>query len=68
MVAVLKTEGLSKRFGSFHAVRDLSLEVEEGDIYGFLGLNGAGKTTTLRMVLQLIRPNAGRVKFELFLF
>ena len=62
MVAVLKTEGLSKRFGSFHAVRDLSLEVEEGDIYGFLGLNGAGKTTTLRMVLQLIRPNAGRVE------
>ena len=61
MVAVLKTEGLSKRFGRIEAVRDLSLEVEEGDIYGFLGLNGAGKTTTLRMVLQLIRPTSGHV-------
>ncbi len=61
MVAVLRTEGLSKRFGSLHAVEDLNLQVEEGDIYGFLGLNGAGKTTTMRMILRLIRPTAGRV-------
>ena len=61
MVSVLKTEGLSKHFGSFHAVEDLNLQVEEGDIYGFLGLNGAGKTTTIRMILRLIRPTAGRV-------
>ena len=61
MVAVLKTEGLSKNFGRFRAVQDVSLDVQEGDIYGFLGLNGAGKTTTLRMILRLIRPTGGRV-------
>ncbi len=61
MVAVLRTEGLTKTFGAFVAVRALDLEVQEGDIFGFLGLNGAGKTTTLRMVLRLIRPDAGRV-------
>ena len=61
MVAVLKTEGLSKRFGKLQAVQDLTLDVEEGDIYGFLGLNGAGKTTTMRMLLRLIRPDGGRV-------
>src|SRR5436190_16328763 len=61
MVAVLQTQGLSKRFGAFQAVQDLNLEVQEGDIYGFLGLNGAGKTTTMRMILRLIRPTAGRV-------
>ena len=61
MVAVLRTEGLSKSFGTFRAVDDLSLEVEEGDIYGFLGVNGAGKTTTMRMILRLIRATSGRV-------
>jgi ABC-2 type transport system ATP-binding protein len=61
MVAVLKTEGLTKHFGRFRAVQDLNLEVDEGDIYGFLGLNGAGKTTSMRMMLRLIRPTAGRV-------
>lgn len=61
MSVVLRTEGLTKRFGRFAAVQDLTLEVHEGDIYGFLGLNGAGKTTTLRMMLRLIRPTAGRV-------
>ncbi|HLF92469.1 MAG TPA: ATP-binding cassette domain-containing protein, partial [Planctomycetota bacterium] len=61
MVAVLKTEGLTKHFGGFRAVDDVSLQVEEGDLYGFLGLNGAGKTTSMRMMLRLIRPTAGRV-------
>src|ERR1043165_660387 len=61
MVAVLKTEGLTKHFGLLRAVQDLNLEVLEGDLYGFLGLNGSGKTTTMRMVLGLIRPTAGRV-------
>jgi ABC-2 type transport system ATP-binding protein len=61
MTAVLRTEGLTRHFGKFRAVEDLSLEVHEGDIYGFLGLNGAGKTTTIRMILRLIRPTAGRV-------
>ncbi len=61
MTAVLRTEQLSKRFGDIAAVEALDLEVNEGDIFGFLGLNGAGKTTTLRMVLRLIRQDAGHV-------
>lgn len=61
MVALLRTEGLSKHFKAFKAVDDLSLDVEEGDLYGFLGLNGSGKTTTMRMMLRLIRPTSGRV-------
>ena len=62
MVAVLETEGLTRRFGRLTAVDDVNLRVDEGDIYGFLGLNGAGKTTTLRMCLKLIRPTAGRIR------
>jgi ABC-2 type transport system ATP-binding protein len=61
MVAVLKTEGLTKHFGRLKAVEDVDLEVQEGDIYGFLGLNGAGKSTTIRLALRLMRPTAGRV-------
>ncbi len=47
----LKIEHVTKRFGDFTAVDDLSLTVEEGMMYGFLGANGAGKTTTFRMIL-----------------
>ncbi|MBV8880877.1 MAG: ABC transporter ATP-binding protein [Planctomycetaceae bacterium] len=61
MVAILKTEGLTKHFGAFKAVQDLNLEVREGDLYGFLGPNGSGKTTSMRMILRLIRPTSGRV-------
>jgi ABC-2 type transport system ATP-binding protein len=51
---------LTKRYGRLTAVRELSLTVERGEIFGFLGLNGAGKTTTIRILLDLIRPSAGR--------
>jgi ABC-2 type transport system ATP-binding protein len=61
VVAILKTDGLTKHFGPIRAVQDVNLEVEEGDLYGFLGLNGSGKTTTMRMILRLIRPTAGTV-------
>ncbi|MDE0880844.1 MAG: ATP-binding cassette domain-containing protein, partial [Sphingomonas bacterium] len=47
---------MTKRFGAFVAVDDLSFSVREGEVFGFLGGNGAGKTTTLRMVLDIIRP------------
>ena len=60
--AALSTHGLSKRFGSRPAVRDLDLEVRHGEVFGFLGPNGAGKTTTIRMMLGLIRPSAGTVE------
>lgn len=59
---VLKVESLAKRFGEVVAVNDLSFAVAPGEIYGFLGGNGAGKTTTLRMVLDIIRPTAGRIE------
>jgi ABC-2 type transport system ATP-binding protein len=57
---VVETRGLTKRYpGGLLAVDDLSLNVRQGEIYGFLGPNGAGKTTTLRMLVGLIRPTAG---------
>jgi ABC-2 type transport system ATP-binding protein len=59
----LQTEGLTKRFGARTAVDRLTIRVERGDIYGFLGPNGAGKSTTLRMLLGLVRPTSGVIKF-----
>jgi len=56
--------GLSKSFGQVRAVSDLSFTVEPGSVTGFLGPNGAGKTTTLRMVLGLMRPDAGTATFD----
>jgi ABC-2 type transport system ATP-binding protein len=50
---------LSKRFGALDAVRDVSLTVQRGEVFGFLGLNGAGKTTTIRILLDLLRPSGG---------
>src|SRR5678816_2523792 len=61
----LQTANLTKRFGARTAVDRLSLRVEWGDIYGFLGPNGAGKSTTLRMLLGLVRPTSGTIKFPL---
>jgi ABC-2 type transport system ATP-binding protein len=56
---VIDVKGLTKRFGDLTAVRDLSIQVKSGHIYGFLGPNGSGKTTTLRMLTGLLRPDAG---------
>jgi daunorubicin resistance ABC transporter ATP-binding subunit len=53
-------EGLTKRFGDFTAVEDLSLEVRDGTVVSLLGPNGAGKTTTVRMLATLLRPDAGQ--------
>ena len=61
MDSALRLEGVSKRYGRFEAVRDLSFEVEKGTICGFLGPNGAGKTSTLRMILGLSEPTAGQI-------
>jgi ABC-2 type transport system ATP-binding protein len=62
MVPALKLEAVTKRYGDFTAVRDLSFVVRTGAILGFLGPNGAGKTTTLRMILGLVSPSAGRLE------
>lgn len=60
-LAALVIDGVTKRFGDFTAVDDLSFSVRAGEVFGFLGGNGAGKTTTLRMVLDIIRPDSGRI-------
>lgn len=52
--------GMTKRFGSLTAVKDIAMQVRRGEIYGFLGPNGSGKTTFLRMLCGLLRPDAGR--------
>ncbi len=57
---VIAIERLSKSYGATAAVQDLTLAVERGSIFGFLGANGAGKTTTMRMLCGLVRPSAGR--------
>ena len=55
----IRFDSLAKRYGPVAAVHDVSLEVPQGEIFGFLGLNGAGKTTTIRIVLDLVRPTSG---------
>lgn len=59
---VLELENVTKRFGDFTAVQDVSLSIPRGSIYGFLGPNGAGKTTTIRMIFDIIKPTSGRIK------
>jgi ABC-2 type transport system ATP-binding protein len=58
---ILQTERLTKRYGSLLAVQDLTLQVNEGEVFGFLGPNGAGKTTSINMMCGLLKPDAGRV-------
>ncbi len=58
---MIRLEHLSKSYGRIHAVADLNLEVEPGEVFGFLGPNGAGKTTTIRMLTGLLQPSGGRV-------
>ncbi|KAB8139036.1 ABC transporter ATP-binding protein [Gracilibacillus oryzae] len=60
----LLLENVTKKFGSFTAVDQLSLEIRENNIFGFLGANGAGKTTTFRMILNLIDPTNGSVTWN----
>ena len=60
----LLVEHINKSFAQFHVIKDLSMEVREGSIFGFLGPNGAGKTTTMRMILDIIRPDSGRITWN----
>ena len=59
MTLAIDVEGLSKRFGTLQAVDNVSLQIEQGHITGFLGPNGSGKTTTLRMLCGLLTPDSG---------
>ncbi len=61
-MTMIRTTHLSKKYGAVPAVEELSLTVNKGEIYGFLGNNGAGKTTTLRMLLGLVRPDSGTIE------
>ena len=58
---ILQIEGLTKRYGALTAVNNLTLDVYDGEVFGFLGPNGAGKTTSIQMMCGLLKPDAGRV-------
>lgn len=60
--SVIDTRGLGVRFGDFWGIRDLDLEVHEGEVFGFLGKNGAGKSTTIKLLLDLLRPDEGEAR------
>lgn len=62
MSTAIVAEHLSRRFGNFVAVDEVTFEVEQGEIFGYLGANGAGKSTTIRMLTGLLAPSAGRAK------
>jgi ABC-2 type transport system ATP-binding protein len=62
MVAAVLIQNLQKRYGSVEAVKDISFQVEPGEIFGLLGPNGAGKTTTIRCLCTLTTPDAGKVE------
>jgi len=59
--AILKVENLSKNYGKFPAVKEVSFELKRGEVFGFLGPNGAGKTTTIKVCTGLLKPSAGQV-------
>lgn len=62
MEAVIRTQGLTKRYGSHTPVNHVNLTVRQGEIYGFLGRNGAGKTTTIQMLTGLVKPTSGQIE------
>jgi len=58
---ILRAENIQKIYGSRKVVRDISLEVQQGEIIGLLGPNGAGKTTSFYMIVGMVKPNAGKI-------
>jgi ABC-2 type transport system ATP-binding protein len=62
MTAIIEVDSLTKRYGSKRGILDVSFQVEEGEVFGFLGPNGAGKTTTIRLLMALLRADAGRAR------
>lgn len=60
MRAAITVDRLTKKFGDFTAVNEISIEVEQGEIFGFLGANGAGKTTAMKMLIGLLTPTSGK--------
>ena len=66
MTSAIETDDLTKHFGDVRALEGLSIRVERGEVFGFLGANGAGKTTTIRLLLDLLRPTRGRARVNGF--
>ena len=62
MTAIIEVEGLTKSYGSKRGIINVSFHVEEGEVFGFLGPNGAGKTTTIRLLMALLRADAGTAR------
>ena len=62
MSSMIETQGLTKNYGSKRGIADVSLQVQEGEVFGFLGPNGAGKTTTIRLLMALLRADAGTAR------
>jgi ABC-2 type transport system ATP-binding protein len=62
MTAIIEVEGLTKRYGSKRGITAVSFQVEEGEVFGFLGPNGAGKTTTIRLLMALLKADAGTAR------
>ena len=60
-MSIISVNTISKKFGDTQAVRDLSFDVQPGEIFGLLGPNGAGKTTTIRMILDIFKPDSGSI-------
>jgi branched-chain amino acid transport system ATP-binding protein len=61
---MLEVEGLTKRFGGFTAVKEISFDLEAGEILGLIGPNGSGKSTTFNLIAGALRPNGGAIRFE----
>ena len=59
---MIKTENLTKKYGELFAIQSINLELDQGDLFGFIGPNGSGKTTTLRMILRIFHPDHGTVQ------
>jgi ABC-2 type transport system ATP-binding protein len=61
---MISVQNLVKTFGDFTAVKDITFDVAQGEIFAFLGPNGAGKTTTIKMLTTLLRPTSGRIELD----
>ena len=61
MNTYLETKNLTKKYGSFEAVKDMNVHIEKGDIYGLIGPNGAGKTTLMKMLVGFATPTDGEI-------
>lgn len=62
MNTIVKTKSLCKEYGGVYRVKDMDLNIREGEVYGFLGPNGAGKSTTMKMLLNLVKPTSGHIE------